>query len=369
MSQDLITQVEHQRHHVVVDSFTVTWNELIAQFKTGDVTINPSYQRAFRWSLEQQTKYVESLLLNIPTPPIFLSENMDGTFEVIDGLQRFSTILKFFSAEIFKIGDPKVSKQKDGSNDIELPTVLTDAPILTGLAGASRENFPETLLRTLRYSRVQVILLKKESSSLAKFTVFTRLNRAGTTLSNQEIRNCSARLFDTDFPDLLNSLAESKKIIEALKLSREEKDSMGIQETILRLIAFGTSVPKTQKIEEFLDDIMYKAAQNKLPSQNKLKGKVVDTFDIIYSAFPDGQAFRFYKANKFGGSFSPNLYDIIATGVFNNLGKCKKRSAEEVRDLIVRLHGEAEAIALTGAGSNAKSKMIGRVSFGKKWFS
>ncbi|WP_046270892.1 DUF262 domain-containing protein [Pseudomonas syringae] len=368
MSTDLIAQVEEQRHHVVVDSFTITWNELISQYKAGDVTINPSYQRAFRWSLEQQTKYVESLLLSIPTPPIFLSENSDGTFEVIDGLQRFSTIIKFFSAEIFEDEEPLDIKQKENPNNINLPTILTEAPILTGLIGHSRETLPETLLRTLRYSRVQLILLQKESSSLAKFNVFTRLNRAGTTLSNQEIRNCSARLFETDFPDILNTLATSEKIIKSLKLSREEKDSMGIQETILRLIAFGTLEPKTQKIEEFLDDVMYQAAQKKLPHQSKIQAKVIETFEIIYSAFPEGQAFRFYKSEKFSGSFSPNLYDIIACGVFNNLSKCRKRTPEQMRNLIISLHGEKEAIALTGAGSNARSKMIGRVTFGKKWF-
>tara|TARA_R110000751_G_scaffold95102_1_gene185677 strand:+ start:1214 stop:2323 length:1110 start_codon:yes stop_codon:yes gene_type:complete len=368
MSKDLIKQVEKQRHHVIVDSFTVTWNELLNQYKNKDVAINPSYQRAFRWSLEQQTKYVESLLLNIPTPPIFLSENSNGTFEVIDGLQRFSTIIKFFSAEIFEKDKRVDAKQKDNPNDITLPTILTEAPILTGLANSSRESFPETLLRTLRYSRVQLILLKKESSSLAKFTVFTRLNRAGTALSNQEIRNCSARLFETSFPDLLNDLADSEKITKSLKLSREEKDSMGVQEVLLRLIAFVTREPKTQRIEEFLDEVMYEAAQGKIPSQNKIISKIQDTFDVIYSAFPEGQTFRFYKTNKFSGSFSPNLYDIIACGIYFNLTKCKKRTPEEMRELIRTLHGEQEAIALTGAGSNAKSKMLGRVNFGKKWF-
>lgn len=368
MSTDLISQVEEQRHHVVVDSFTITWNELISQYKAGDVAINPSYQRAFRWSLEQQTKYIESLLLNIPTPPIFLSENSNGKFEVIDGLQRFSTIIKFFSAEIFDNEDATNTKQKDNSNNIKLPTILTEAPILTGLEDCSRETLPDTLLRTLRYSRVQLILLQKESSSLAKFNVFTRLNRAGTTLSNQEIRNCSARLFDTDFPDTLNTLANSEKIVKSLKISREEKDSMGIQEMILRLIAFGVLTPKTQKIEELLDDVMYQAAQNKLPGQSKIHNKITETFNIIHSAFPEGEAFRFYKSAKFSGSFSPNLFDIIACGIFNNLSKCKKRTPEQIRNLIISLHAEDEAIALTGAGSNAKSKMIGRINFGKKWF-
>ena len=92
---NLIEAVERERHHVVVDMYTPTWNELIAQYKAQDVEVNPAYQRGFRWGYDQQTAYIESLLLNIPTPPVFLAEKSDGKFEVIDGLQRLSTIVKF----------------------------------------------------------------------------------------------------------------------------------------------------------------------------------------------------------------------------------------------------------------------------------
>lgn len=71
MTKNLVDEVEEQRHEVVVDSYTQMWSELINQFKAGDVEIDPLYQRGFRWTVDQQTRYIESLLLNIPTPPIF----------------------------------------------------------------------------------------------------------------------------------------------------------------------------------------------------------------------------------------------------------------------------------------------------------
>ena len=108
MSKDLISEVSSQRHEVVVESYTQMWSELLNQYKVNDVEIDPQYQRGFRWSLEQQTRYIESLLLNIPTPPIFLAEKPDGKFEVIDGLQRFSTVVKFFSGEIFPMRTPSL---------------------------------------------------------------------------------------------------------------------------------------------------------------------------------------------------------------------------------------------------------------------
>lgn len=365
----MISQVEEQRHHVIVDSFTITWNELINQYRNGDVSIDPLYQRAFRWTDEQQTKYIESLLLSIPTPPIFLSEDYQGRFEVIDGLQRFSTIIKFFAEEVFGDESLPPSNRKKDENNIKVPSVLTDAPILSDLVGLSRESLPETLLRTLRYSRIHLILLKKESSNLAKYNVFTRLNRAGTSLSNQEIRNCSARLFESDFPDRINELSKKEFVKEALGLSRKESSSMGVQENILRLVAFGNFSPKTQRLEEFLDETMYLAASKKIKKQDDMLRDVERVFEIVHRSFPKGEAFKFLKNGSFSGAFSPNLYDIIGCGIYKNLKVCMGRSTEEMRKLIIDLHGEKDAISLTGAGSNARSKMIGRVEFGKKWFS
>lgn len=367
MTSNLINQVEKERHHVVVDNFSMTWNELLNLYKEGDIKIDPLYQRAFRWSIEQQTRYIESLLLNIPTPPIFLSEDSEGKFEVIDGLQRFSTIIKFFSAEIFT--ETVSGDKKDSENRLDAPTVLTDAPILTGLKGLSRENMPETLIRTLRYSRIQMILLKRESSALAKYNVFTRLNRAGATLSNQEIRNCSARLFESKFPDTLNRLALRPEILNSLKMSSKEESSMGIQECLLRLIAFSNFSPETQKIEEFLDDVMYQASANKIPKQDRVYENIIRTFELIYEAYPNGEAFRFVKGGKFSGGFSTNLFDIIAVGIYTNLSKVSKLEPKALASLILKIHDQKEITELTGAGSNAKSKMLGRISFGKTWFS
>lgn len=93
----LLEEVEKHRTDVETDSYTITWRELLNQYKEGDVLIQPDYQRLFRWDLDQQTQYIESLLLGIPTPPVFLAQNDDEKFEVLDGLQRISTLLKFFA--------------------------------------------------------------------------------------------------------------------------------------------------------------------------------------------------------------------------------------------------------------------------------
>jgi hypothetical protein len=367
MSAQLIKDVEKERHHVVVDFYQPMWSELLTQYKNGDISVNPVYQRGFRWSSLQQSMFIESLLLNIPTPPIFLAEQPDSRFEIIDGLQRFSTLVKFFSAEIFPEDEIKPPYKND-ENDLYVPSELVEPPILEKLAGLTRESMPETLLRTLRYSRLQVILLKKESSPVAKYNVFTRLNRAGSKLSDQEIRNCSARLFDSAFPDALREIAQNSNVKAAMALSKADLQSMETEENVLRLLAFSHSKPSNKNITEFLDKFMYLASSQEFKFTPKMKANVIKTFDLIAAAFPQGEAFKFYREQKFSGAFSTNLFDIIACGVYQNITSMTKKSPAQLRTQVKALHKEQEALELTGAGSNTTKKMSGRVSFGKKWF-
>lgn len=371
MSSNLIAEVEKQRHDVVVDTYTATWNELLDQFKKHDISIDPLYQRAFRWTMDQQTQYLESLLLSIPTQPIFLAETDDAKFEVIDGLQRFSSVLKFFASDVFEEEGAEaygVNLENPPDNNVSIPSELTAAPILEGLEGLTLETLPETLVRTLRYARIQVILIQRKSSELAKYHVFMRLNRAGTTLSNQEIRNCSARLFRSAFADVLMELANDEDVISALKLSDADRRAMGIQENILRLIAFSNFKPETQRIDEFLDRAMYLASSGEFSFTPRMRSAVLRTFTLISSAYPNGEAFRFRKDGIFKGAFSTNLFDIVACGVYQNLKSVEASGAKSLRSKISKMHGVKEALALTGAGSNTKAKMLGRVAFGRHWF-
>lgn len=368
MSSKLISQVEQARHDVFVDSYSQTWSDLLDQYRRKDVQVNPDYQRAFRWTIDQQSQYIESLLLSIPTPPIFMAEMEDGTFEIIDGLQRFSTILKFFSDEIFCDDLKSNVVAGGGENDVKVPTVLSEPPILSGLAGLTKSNLPETLVRTVRYSRVQVTLIKRESSELSRYHVFTRLNRAGTVLSNQEIRNCSARLFNPDFADKLMSIGADERISKAMNLSDSDEKSMGVQENLLRLLAFLNGKPQTQRIDEFLDSAMYLAATGKIKFSKKIEDQIYRTFAAISSEMPAGSAFRFPKGDTFKGAFSTNLFDIVACGVFNNIDAIGSQRKGFISKRINAMHKDPQVRALTGAGSNTRAKMMGRVEFGTNWF-
>jgi hypothetical protein len=358
----VIDEVNKHRNDVVTDTYTVTWRELISQYKDSDLIINPDYQRLFRWDLDQQTQYIESILLSIPSPPVFLAKNDDSRSEVIDGLQRISTVLKFFAADIGLKKEPGDEESSEiEQNDITRPTRLAAGRIVDSLEGFTAATLPETLVRTIRYARITVILLEQESTKKARYEVFRRLNKFGSPLGDQEIRNCTARLLGKDFPDQLRVLAKSEPVIESLGLSEESMRRMGVEEMLLRLLALVHSEQKLKhQVREYLDDFMEFAAEGKFRLTPEIETRIEKTFTLINTGIPQGRAFRLGNHG-----FSSNLFDVVATGVFRNIDTL---SAERLRQRFEELIASAELRTLIGAGSNTRKKMQGRVDLGKTWF-
>ncbi len=345
----VLDEVEKHRNEIFTDTYTMTWRELLGQYKDGDLKIDPEYQRLFRWDIDQQTQYIESILLAIPSPPLFFAKNDDGRSEVIDGLQRISTVLKFFAADSASATpgeDDEIEEMEQ--NDIRRPTRLA-------------EGMPETLVRTIRYARITIFLLEKESTKKARFEVFRRLNKFGSPLSDQEIRNCTARLLGKEFPDQLRVLAEKPHIREVLALSEEAFRRMGAEEAILRLLALTFSEQKLKhQIREYLDDFMEFAAEGKFKLTEDIERRIESSFAVIHEVVPDGQAFRLRNQG-----FSTNLFDIVATGVFHNIDIL---TADTLKSKLTELHKSDELKNFIGSGSNTRKKMQGRIDLGKRWF-
>ena len=91
----LSKDVEKARTLVKRDGYDMSFGELLTIYDRNEFSIQPSYQRLFRWSSSQKSRFIESLLLGIPVPPLFVATNADGHWELVDGLQRVSTLLQF----------------------------------------------------------------------------------------------------------------------------------------------------------------------------------------------------------------------------------------------------------------------------------
>jgi len=166
------------------ESYQMSIGELINLYRDGEMDIHPEFQRVFRWSEYQKTKLIESIMLNIPVPSIFVSQNEDGVWDIIDGVQRLSTIFQFVG--IFKDEEEKLMP----------PLVLQKTDYLPSFAGVQWENEVKELSFTkeqqlfFKRARMDVIIMKKESDPNTKYELFQRLNTGGSLLSDQEVRNC-----------------------------------------------------------------------------------------------------------------------------------------------------------------------------------
>src|SRR5438105_2193610 len=97
MTENIQQQLDAQRRLVDVDNFDVTVRELVRMVAEDELARAPEYQRKFRWEVEDESKLIESLLLGLPVPSLFVATNPNGTWEVVDGLQRLSTLLHFIA--------------------------------------------------------------------------------------------------------------------------------------------------------------------------------------------------------------------------------------------------------------------------------
>jgi hypothetical protein len=91
----LLEAVHSQVKKVQTNSLDLSFNELMDMYEQGELIVNPDYQRAFRWSEGKESRFIESLVLGMPIPPIFVIEQDDGKYELIDGLQRLSSYFHF----------------------------------------------------------------------------------------------------------------------------------------------------------------------------------------------------------------------------------------------------------------------------------
>jgi hypothetical protein len=95
VTSNLELQLKAQRRTVDFDTFDIQVQQLVQMLSTGQIKISPAYQRKFRWGADRCSQFIESIMLGIPIPSLFMATNDDSTWEVVDGVQRLSTIIKF----------------------------------------------------------------------------------------------------------------------------------------------------------------------------------------------------------------------------------------------------------------------------------
>lgn len=213
------------------------------------IDLQPDFQRSDAvWSLASQTRFLDSLLKNLPIPSMCISQNLKNSNQriVIDGLQRISTIVKFLSACDDKSKDFALAKSED-----------IDERLSGKKVSEIVERHPE-VIEVIENVTIPITVLRsdfdKSNHMEYIFTIFQRLNTGGTKLNAQEIRNC---IFSGNFNSMLSDISkEYQKELDKLSGSRDNK-RLKYDEFVLRFFAFQEDFDNYQEpLARFLNNYM-----------------------------------------------------------------------------------------------------------------
>ncbi len=302
VSQELLQQqIEEKRKEIVPERQDMTIGELANLYKEDELIINPDFQRFFRWTIDQKSKLIESILLGIPLPPVFIFERKDGKWEVIDGLQRLSSLFEFIG-----IIKPKKS-------DI---LRLEETPYLKELKGMSWTDLSEPQQRYIKRATISIVKLKFDSQEFTKYELFQRLNRGGSPLTEQEIRNCIIVMEDKKFFSWMENLSKNQDFIETCILSDKKIEEREDLNLITRYLCFKyTSLGELKtvnRVDEFLNSKIVQLARNinsiDLDNETKQFSKIFEALNQQLG----GDAFKkYYSDDKFKGGFALSIYESI----------------------------------------------------------
>ncbi|RYH74449.1 DUF262 domain-containing protein [Flavobacteriaceae bacterium 144Ye] len=281
----------------------------------GWLNIQPEYQRRRVWNVKRKSKLIESILMNIPIPPIFLLETNYRDYEVMDGQQRLDALVSFFNDEF----------------------ELTDLTHWSELNGYSYGKLPSIVQRGLERRRISAITVMvenfiddKEKVDLRSL-VFERLNTGGMQLNSQEIRNC---VYYGSFNNLLIELSSLDLFTDVWgipnhegtdKISDELKENalfkrMGDCEIVLRFFAISESSHLKDSLSKMMDECMKRNMDISNNELDKLKQKFIDALSLSKEVFGE-DTFKLTNPESNRTYTLKNLYDAIMVVFYELKGK------------------------------------------------
>ena len=308
-------EIAKKSSEIYREAYQMSIGELINLYRDEELDIHPEFQRMFRWSDYQKTKLIESIMLNIPIPQIFVSQREDGTWDVIDGVQRLSTIFQFVG----------ILKDEEGKSIEPLVLEATDdLPSFDGMRwqGDDELSFTKEQQLILKRARLDVIIIKKESDTNTKYELFQRLNTGGSLLSDQEVRSCLVIMSNRNIYELIDKLSNNVSYEKCLKISTRKSGEQYNQEMVVRLLVadhiIWNNISKYKDFSELLDKEILNICDDTSYNMIDTTERFENTFKLLSSLFGE-DVFRKYEGEKYTGPFLASAFQTIAFGVMSNI--------------------------------------------------
>ena len=343
----------------------LSFNELLDMYVDEELEIRPAFQRIFVWDEIKESQFIESLLLELPVPPIYLVEEEEGHYVLVDGLQRLSTYFHFR-------GELDNSSRKIRRGD---KFRLEGCDIATDLNGKDWEDLDTALQIRLKRAFVSVQVIRKESDAELKYHMFKRLNDGGTPLSRQQVRNCVIRMLD-DGDKLMNFVAEIVKTpayqeccVESL--TEEQINEQFDQELVLRFFALKQDRESFKHdVGPFIDDFAKGVADPKSHAVKfdfeKQKANFLRTFKVLARSTAD-KSFTYPNRDRtdLTKGFSALHFEGVTLGLQSHLVKLDPTDRRQMTHLKRALEkarlSEDFRKASAGGGRNSPGLLRKRV--------
>ncbi len=375
--------VSDERKRLSSDRLDISFGELINLYKNNELIIRPEYQRLFRWSEIQKTALIESILLSIPIPPIFVAEDKDGIWELVDGLQRVSTFISFFGelkddgwqiqqldedsnlltegeeSEIFE-GDEESEENNEylienGQSSRLNKWTLEEGGLIKSLRGFNIDTLPNELKVNLKRAVCRVEILRGESNTSMKYELFKRLNSGGSKLTPQEIRNAIYRGVDSRLNELLLKISQSQVFRNLTQLNRTKLNELYDQELVLRFFAFYRNVENVdENMEKFLNRFMEQTVQNVNFEYDAYESLIMRVLNLV-NQLEDCNIF------KKRGNFVPAYFEGVLIGVAQNINHYIG-NLEFLKEKITQLKNDEIFKEYSGSASNSSSRIKNRLA-------
>lgn len=281
---------------------------LVKKIDKNVIKLNPDYQRRHRWGNDTASKLIESLILNIPVPLIYISQDVDvdievdegiARYSVIDGQQRLTAVHSFFKNNF----------------------ALEELEVLSELNGAYYSDLPSFLTRRLEERTIKCLRIDSTLDHQVKYDIFERLNSGSVKLEAQELRNATCR---GPFKDLIKSLSKNNEFMKLCKLepTSNRVKKMEDQELVLRFFALiyeDGYLNYKGGFKKFLTEKMnYFNTFNEMQLKT-MKEKFNEVINMIYSNYGE-EAFAKYRVNEEGeyslmSKYNAAVFDAVIISV------------------------------------------------------
>jgi hypothetical protein len=273
-----------------------------------------------------------------------VAEDARGVWELVDGLQRVSTILEFMGL------------LKDSNGSLVPPSRLVKAgrkPRLPSIEGALFKDLSLKARLSLKRAGCRVEVIKTGSKPTMKYEVFERLNTGGSELTSQEVRNCIFRATNPEFVQWVETLAEYGPFKANLGLSEFQQNTMFDHGLILRFFTIKNAYDEFEHdVEPFITDFVREILEGTRNFERHDEEHLFkETFKLIGNVLGE-DSWRHFRDDKHKGPLSVYVFEIVSTGIAVNIDIARKLKNDQIRERIIAFKQAPKFVANTGAGAN-----------------